>query len=226
MLKRYAVPTTVLAVACLMASVWVSGQSSESKYHSAGISQAGNIAYPLNTQAPGFVTLDVSVDASGAVQNINVIRDVAPLTAAAQTAVNSWQFTGAALEGKHVSGVVRVDVAFNPYNPSGVGLPGETLQAPNGSASGKFVPAGLQKATYAQYPPDTVAGGTVVLKVAVGKSGKVHGVTTLQGTGVLATSATAAAKNWVFAPALYEGKPVGSEVVVVFVFATPQAGTR
>jgi outer membrane biosynthesis protein TonB len=216
----------LFAVVSLMAGVWARGQSSEQKYHAAGIAQGGDIPYPINTQAPGFVTFDVSVDASGSVQGVNVVRDVPPLTAAAQGAVRGWQFTGAALDDQHVQGTVRVDVAFNPFNPAGVGLPGETLQAPTGGARGKFVPAGLQKANYATYPPNTVAGGTVVLKVAVGKTGKIHGVTALQGAGVLADAASAAAKTWVFAPALYDGKAVGSEVVVVFVFANPAAGTR
>jgi hypothetical protein len=217
--------TGILTGTSLLAGVWVRGQSA-GKYHAAGVEQAGDIAYPINSQAPGFVTLDVSVDASGAVQGVAVVRDVPPLTTAAQSAVKGWQYTTATLDGQGVAGTVRVDVAFNPYNPGGVGLPGETLQPASGGASGDFQPAQLQKAGYATYPPNTVASGTVVLVVHVGHDGKVRGVNAVRGKGALYGAAMTAARAWVFAPATYKGNAVGSDVVVAYVFASPQAGTR
>jgi TonB family protein len=196
------------------------------KFHAAGILRAGDIAYPMNTRAPGFVTLDVTVDASGAAQNVTVVRDVPPLTSAVQSAVKGWQFTPAISDGQRAPGTVRVNVAFNPFNPGGVGLPGEALQPPSAGASGDFQPAGLLKANYANYPPNTVAGGTVVLKVHVGKDGKVGEVRVLRGSGPLSGAATVAAKTWVFAPATYKGSVVGTEAVVAFVFVGAEAGTR
>ncbi|MGB2636481.1 MAG: TonB family protein, partial [Candidatus Acidiferrum sp.] len=190
----------------LMAGVWVKGQSAGGTgYHAAGVAQGGSIPYPINAQTPGFVTLDVSVDASGAVENVTVVRDVPPLTAAAQGAVKKWQFTGAIADGQAAAGVVPVDVAFNPYNPSGAGLPGESLQPPSTTVSGDFQPAGLVKANYAVYPPNTVASGTVVMMVRVGSDGSVHRVRVLRGKGVLADAATAAVKTWGFIAATYKG---------------------
>jgi len=203
-----------------------SAPAQDSKYNAAGIAQAGDIAYPLNAQAPGVVTLDVSLDASAAVQNVTIVRDLPPFTAVAQNAVQGWQFTPAIVEGQGVAGAVRVHVVFNPYNPGGVGLPGLSLQPAAGGAAGSFQPAGLQKANYASYPPNTVASGTVVLQVHVGRDGKVHGVLVARGKGALIGAATSAAKSWVFSPATYRGGAVASDVVVVFVFPLPQAGTR
>jgi len=213
-------------VLVLATSAW--GQAGAGKYHSAGIAQAGDIAYPMNSQTPGLVTLDVSLDATGAVQNVAVVRDLPPFTSVAQSAVQSWQFTPAMVNGQGVAGTVRVNVVFNPYNPSGVGLPGETLPpaSSGGGASGDFQPAQLQTAGYATYPPNTVTSGTVVLQVHVGSEGKVHGTVVVRGKGSLSGAATKAVKTWAFAPASYKGKAVGSEVVVAFVFASPQAGTR
>lgn len=210
----------------LLLATAAGAQGGGGKYHSAGIAQGGDIAYPMNSRAPGFVTLDVSLDAKGTVQNMAVVRDVPPLTSVAQSAVQGWQFTPAMVDGQGVPGTVRVNVAFNPYNPSGVGLPGESLQSESGGAGGNFQPAQLQKANYATYPPNTIASGTVVLQVRVGSEGKVHGALVVRGKGALNAAATAAAKTWVFLPATYQGKAVASEVVVVFVFASPQAGTR
>jgi TonB family protein len=216
-----------LFVLSLMAGVWVKGQSAGGAgYHAAAVAQGGSIPYPINSQAPGFVTLGVSVDASGAVQNVTVVRDVPPLTAAAAGAVKNWQFTPATVDGQAAAGVVPVDVAFNPYNPSGVGLPGESLQPPSTTVGGDFQPAALVKANYAAYPPNTVASGTVVMVVHVRSDGSVHRVRVLRGKGVLTDAATAAVKTWGFTPATYKGSTVGGDVTVAFVFATPQAGTR
>jgi TonB family protein len=225
-IRPVAVVAGSLWVVSLMAGVWVRGQGSGGKYHAAGIAQAGDIAYPMNSSAPGFVTLDVSLNASGAVQSVSVVRDVPPLTSAAQSAVKGWQFMPAMVDGQGVAGVVRVNVAFNPYNPEGVGLPGESLQAPRGGEPGKFQPAGVTTANYARYPPNTVTSGTVVLRVHVGHDGKGNGVIVVRGKGPLSGAATEAAKTWAFTPAMYGGKAVASDVVVVYVFAAPQAGTR
>jgi TonB family protein len=215
--------TSVMGMLVMATATWAQNGP---KYHPAEISQAGDIAYPINPSSPGFVTLDVSVDASGAVQNLTVVRDLPPLTGAAQGAVKGWQYAHATLAGKGVPGTVRVIVAFNPFNPSGVGLPGEPLQPASAGAGGDFQPAGLQKANYAIFPPNAVAGATVVLKLHVGKSGKERDLSVVQGTGVFSDAAVAAVKTWVFSPAMYQGKAVGSEVAVAFVFPSAEMGTR
>jgi TonB family protein len=216
----------LLAGISLTAGVWVKGQSPAGKYHGAKLRQAGPIAYPMSSREPGFVTLDVSVDSSGAVQNVVVVRDVPPLTAAAQSAIKGWQFSPAKLDGQTVAGVVGVTVAFNPYNPSGVGLPGKSLQPASSAATGDFHPPQVQKAHYANYPPDTVASGTVVLDVRVGADGAVHFVASVGEKKVLTAPAVSAVKTWTFSPATYKGQAVSSDAAVLFVFAAPQAGTR
>ena len=214
----------VAVAGMLLAAAGACGQSGN--YHGAGLAQAGSIAYPLSSGSPGFVTLDVSVDASGAAQNVSVVRDFPPLTSVAQSAVQGWQYTPALVNGQAAAGTVRVNVVFNPYNPSGVGLPGASLQAATGGASGDFQPAQLNAASYATYPPNTVTAGTVVLQVHVGSSGNVKGVVVVKGVGSLSGTARKAVKTWQFAPATYQGKAVASDVVVAFVFASPEAGTR
>jgi TonB family protein len=215
----------LLVLASLMAGV-VKGQSTTGKYHCAKLRQAGQIAYPMTSQQPGFVTLDVSVDSSGSVQNVAVVRDVPPLTAAVQSALNGWQFSPAKMDGQSVAGVVGVTVAFNPYNPSGVGLPGESLQPASSAATGDFHPAQVQKAHYAIYPPNTVASGAVVLDVRVGADGAVHFVAPVGDKRALTTPSVNAVKTWTFAPATYKGQAVACDVAVIFVFASPAAGTR
>jgi outer membrane biosynthesis protein TonB len=215
---------TVLGAALFATVAWA--QSGAEKYHAAKVVQASDIPYPLNTRTPGIVTLDVILDSSGKVQNTVVIRDVPPLTDAVQTSVKNWQFSQATENGQAVNGLVQINVAFNPFNPSGVGLPAAPLQPPGSNGGGTFHPASLQSASYAIYPPNTVAYGTVVLQLRVGSDGKVHKVTPIGGKEELSTPSITAAKTWGFSPATYKGKSVGSDVVVVFVFAPPQAGTQ
>jgi TonB family protein len=197
-------------------------------YHGAAVGHAEGIIYPMNSRTTGIVTLDISVDVTGTVQNVRVVRDVPPLTSAAQSAVQGWQFTPALVNGQAAAGTVRVNVVFNPFNPSGVGLPGASLQPANnssGATRGDFQPAQVTAASYATYPPHTVMAGTVVLQVHVGSGGEVHGVIVARGTGSLSGTASKAVKTWKFTPASYEGKAVASDVVVAYVFAPPAAGT-
>lgn len=197
-------------------------------YHAAGVGHAGEIAYPMGSRTTGIVTLDVSVDATGAMQSSRVVRDVPPLTNAAQTAVQPWQFTAALVNGQPAAGIVRVNVVFNPFNPSGVGLPNPPLLPAdnNGQAiSGGFQPAQVTAASYAAYPPHTTSAGTVVLQVRVGSDGKVHGAIVARGTGSLSGTSVRAVKTWQFAPASYQGRAIVSDVVVAYVFASPAAGT-
>jgi hypothetical protein len=197
-------------------------------YQDAGIARMGDIAYPVNSSTTGIVTLDVNVDATGEIQNLGVVRDVPPLTAAAQSAIMSWKFTPAGVSGHPAGGTARVHVVFNPYNPSGVGLPGAPLQpaaSKAGAANGDFVPADVKTASYATYPGNTVTAGTVVLELRVGPEGTVDGLRVRRGLGKLAGPVTRAVKNWTFVPARYKGSPVASAAFVAFVFAPPAAGT-
>jgi TonB family protein len=197
-------------------------------YHGAGVGHAGDVTYPMNSRTTGIVTLDISLDAAGTVQNVEVVRDIPPLTSAAQSAVRSWQFTPAMMNGQATAGTARVNVVFNPFNPSGVGLPSPPLQPANsnsGTTSGDFQPVQATAARYATYPPHTVMAGTVVLQVHVGSGGQVHGVIVVRGTGSLSGTASKAVKTWRFTPATYKGKAVASDVVVAYVFASPAAGT-
>jgi outer membrane biosynthesis protein TonB len=202
------------------------GSGSTTKYEPAKATSTSDIAYPPQTRTPGMVTLDVSVDGSGAVQNIVAVRDVRPLTSAVESAVNGWKFSPAMQGSQSVPGVVCVDVVFNPFNPGNVSIPNKPLPPPKtgGTVSGVFQPPDVTTANYAVYPPNTVASGTVVLDVKVGPDGSA-GFKILRGAGVLATAVTSAIKTWVFVPGTYEGKPVTSHMVVAYVFVSPAVGT-
>jgi TonB family protein len=158
-------------------------------YHAAGLARGGEIAYPINSRTTGIVTLDVSMDAKGAVQMVDVVRDVPTLTSAAESAVKSWKFKPALANGQAAAGTVRVHVVFNPYNPGGVAMPNAPLQpasSKGGESSGEYQPADVKTASYATYPVNMVAGGTVILR----DDGKVEGARALRSVGTLTAAAT------------------------------------
>jgi outer membrane biosynthesis protein TonB len=218
----------MLVVALVLAfAIEAGGQASDSaKYEPAKAASTSDIAYPPQSRTPGMVTLDVSVDGSGAVQKVFAVRDVPPLTSAAESAVNGWKFSPAMKGGQPAPGVVRVDVVFNPFNPGDVSIPNKPLPPPEtgGAVNGVFQPPDVRTANYAVYPPNTVASGTVVLDVKIGPDGSA-GFKVLRGAAVLSTAVTRAIKKWVFVPGTYEGKPVTSHLLVAYVFVSPAVGT-
>jgi outer membrane biosynthesis protein TonB len=213
-------------VLLLATGMW--GQGNPGRYLTAGIARSGEIDYPILSRTTGFVALDVSVDASGRVQKVKAVLDVPPLTSAAESALKSWRFTPATLDGHAEAGTVRLVVVFNPFNPGGVAMPSGSLQPADGKAAatnGEYQPPQLKGARYAVYPANTVAGGTVMLELHVGSGGKVEGVRVLRWKGAVAGAATRAVKDWEFAPASYRGEPVKSEILVAFVFPSQAAAT-
>ena len=218
---------TVLAGTMLFAAgLW--GQAAGEGYRPAGVTKGGDIVFPADSAVTGLVTLDINVDKTGTVQNVTVIRDLPPLTAAAQDALKNWQFGPAVRGGRMEAGDVRVEIVFNPFNPGGTGIPGGNEPAATDADGNdmEFQPAQVASAAYATYPENTVASGTVILQLNVGPDGTVNGARVFRGSGPLAGAATRTAKSWQFTPATYKGTAVTSVVPVAFVFANPAQGTR
>jgi TonB family protein len=69
-------------------------------------------SYPMNTVAEGVVILQLRISPSGSIENIRVVRDISPLTNAAQAAVQKWKFSPAQSSGRHVPGTAIVAISF------------------------------------------------------------------------------------------------------------------
>lgn len=68
--------------------------------------------YPINTVTEGVVILQLRIDPSGSIESTKVIRDIPPLTNAAQAAVREWKFSPAQSEGKPLPGTAIVAISF------------------------------------------------------------------------------------------------------------------
>jgi TonB family protein len=218
----------VLLVLILALASITTAQSEPPKYESVSLVTASDVGYPPAARSAGMVTLDVTVDSSGAVQTVQAARNVPPLTKAAEDAVRQWNFHPATKDDEPVSGVIRVNVVFNPFNPSDVSIPNKPLPQPEGAAAnvpGVFRPSDVKSADYAVYPPNTVASGAVILDVQIAEDGSVQDVSTVRGAEPLTSASSKALQNWQFTPATYEAKPIVSHEIVAFVFVRPEIGT-
>ncbi|MGH9431405.1 MAG: energy transducer TonB [Terriglobia bacterium] len=73
----------------------------------------------------------------------------------------------------------------------------------------------------AEYPPTSVAYGTVVLQVTVGKLGSIDDVKVIHDIPSLTQEAERTVRKWKFRPATFDGKPVASLMVASFTFSRP-----
>src|SRR5208282_5543383 len=127
------------------------------------VTAASDIPYPMDNIASGLVSLAVNVNAAGQVDNVQVVRGISGLTEVATTAVNTWSFSPGKLDGVAVSSTINVQVVFNPGTLQDQNLPllpGALVTPPLPAG---YLPPQMAQATYAVYPANSVATGTVVL---------------------------------------------------------------
>ncbi len=192
-----------------------------SPFSPAGITSASNIAYPLNTLASGAVSLLLSLDSSANIQNVQVLRDSPPLTSSVQDAVQLWTFTTALLHGAPVASEISVTTIFNIFNPAGGAAAQSLVLAPSQSVypdASQFMPPQISSASYANYPANSVAQGTVVLDVTVGVAGQPKQFRVVYGVAPLTQTAINAVKTWGFNAATIKGQPVSAHIIIAFVF--------
>src|SRR5947209_15720728 len=84
-----------------------------------------------------------------------------------------------------------------------------------------FKPAEVVSATNAQYPPNSIAEGVVVLDVSLTERGQVVEVGALRDIPSLTSAATSEVQSWRFKPASQDGMVQASAMTVAFVFCPP-----
>jgi len=100
-------------------------------------------------------------------------------------------------------------------------LLGVMLSAKGQKSSLNFQPPQVLTTVEPSYPANTVAGGTVVLKVTVSASGEIKDVLVLQQAAGFTQQALEAVRKWKFKPATLDGKPVTASIPVAFSFSQP-----
>ena len=192
-------------------------------FQNAQVVSASDIPYPPQSIAVGTVVLEVTVSEKGKVENVLPIREIASLTEAATDSVKNWQFSPASLDGTPVRSRTTVAVTFNPaaIPASNVPLPPLSPKANSRDETVPPHPIDVLAATFPQYPINSVAFGTVVLRVIVDKTGKVAKTVPVRRIPSLTSPAIRVLGEWKFKPAEFDGKPVPSSIALAFVFRLP-----
>jgi hypothetical protein len=217
-------PSVVAFLLSLAMIIAPPSSAADSPFVPPRVLSATDIPYPVNTMVPGIVMLLLHLDDAAKIQNVQVLRDVPPLTSTAQTAIQSWTFAPAALNGHPVPARLSISVVFNPFNPGGVAIEGLKVPlppTPPGPEDSDFNPPQVTTGQFAIYPVSSIAFGTVILDVSIDKSGGIAKVHVIRGVPSLTPQSVKAVKSWVFRAATYKDQPVTSHLVVAFVFPSP-----
>ncbi|HXW61190.1 MAG TPA: energy transducer TonB [Candidatus Acidoferrales bacterium] len=218
--RRYSVLLLVLTV---LSSTSISARSP--KFVSPVLLTAGDIPYPVASIASGIVSVTVNLDAAGQLQSVQVLRDIPSLTSPTVAAIKQWTFAPGKLDDNPVPSSLNVSVVFNPavLQTRRLALP-SVQPAPPPHPQG-YLPPEISAAFYANYPPNSVATGAVVLNVVVGDSDQIRKVSTIRAIPSLTSQARAAVNAWSFNSATFQGKAIESDVIIGFVFRSPAAGS-
>ena len=221
-IKRMIGITAWLALSiCLPAGTPLSAPHKTPQFISPGVVRASDIQYPVNSMAAGAVSLLLSVDSSGKIQNIRILREFPSLTTSVENAVQTWTLTPAILNGRTVSSELPVTAIFNIFNPAGGAAYQSLVLAPPNAIpveDSQFAPPQINTASFAKYPADSVSVGTVVLDVTVSKTGNLLNIQVIRGVPTLTEQAIIAVKTWGFIAATIQGQPTDAQMVIAFVF--------
>jgi hypothetical protein len=178
-----------------------------------------DITLPIPCAEIGTVVLDALITESGEVQKVEVRRDSPCLTQIAVHAAEDWKFSPATLAGKAIASRMPVAVTFRPSSRLAAAVPLPPLIPQSEEAiQAEFQPAVVIRATFPNYPDETVAIGTVVLEATLSAAGKGGEIKVLRDIPLLTEEAKAAVGDWRFMPATFNGNPVRSKIVLAFVF--------
>ncbi|HEY2119287.1 MAG TPA: energy transducer TonB [Candidatus Acidoferrum sp.] len=187
--------------------------------------KAGPIPYPASSLDAGVVTLSINLDNAGQIARVNILRDLSSVSGLAISAVHSWTFSPATLDGKPVPSNLVANIVYDPgfLGADNIPLPPPAQVQPITKNGPAYLPAQLTNASFAPYPQKTKAQDSVVFNVSLDANGNVAKVATLRDVPPLTASALGALKKWSFSPATYDGNPIVSTMVVAIVFHSPSA---
>lgn len=210
----------LLLVCCAMSSL------AQATFKPAEVTSAPDIPYPIRSIADGVVVLDVSLDATGAIAGLNVVRDIPSLTSAVTSSIPSWKFSPALLHGEPETSVMRIAVVFRPRSylaasPAFTAILSEAN--PDHTRHSEVLP-GITSVAYPQYPVNAVVPGTVVIQVTVGKTGAIQRAKLVRDLPPFSQFGLNALNRWRFQAATLDGKPVPSNLAIAFIFAPQPSG--
>ena len=197
-------------------------------YKPAEVTSAGDAYVPYQIVTDGLFVLDVSLNKSGGIQEINALRDPGSMFGAARTSVKAWTFQPAFQGGQRVPSRMTLSFVYRPPNNGGAGAVRPKDFSPvlptNDSDTGEpggYVPVGIVSFDYPTYPVNSVSWGSVVVQLTIDESGNIAKTAFLHSLGGFNNLVSEALKKWRFQAATFDRNPIRSKTVIAFVFQTP-----
>jgi TonB family protein len=170
-------------------------------------------AFPAQALLGGEVELDSLIDAHGRLVEIRVVRGASPFLEKVLSAVQTWSFAPARLDGQPVP--ARIGITFQFSQSRQPARPPEVRRYDEPSrvwADRGAVPVVTVEPSLGASGRD----GQVILYQSIGSQGQIGSTKVLGGAAWLAPAALAAAKGWRFIPGRHAGGDSGSTAIVVF----------
>jgi len=172
--------------------------------------------YPSQSLFGGEVVLDALIDTRGRVTDTRVVRGAPPFLESVLSAVRTWSFFPARLDGLPVAARVGITFQFSQsYEPLRA-TPAHEFDEPlpdspdRGALPVSTVPS--------QYPSASAEEGSVILYGLVGPQGQLTSVQILRDSESLSAPALAAVQQWRFVPGRLGGRDIESAAIVVVAF--------
>jgi Trypsin-like peptidase domain/Gram-negative bacterial TonB protein C-terminal len=175
--------------------------------------------YPPQALFGGDVLLDALIDATGKATDIRVIAGDDPFVDPALSAVRTWSFKPAQMDGHAVEArigiVFQFPQSFLPRHTSKERKHAEPLEGSDDQGPLPIL------TVEPDYPVNSIAEGSVGLYNLVDSEGHVTSTSTLLDVGSLTGPTASALRRWRFAPAKQAGIVTESAVIVVETFRRP-----
>jgi TonB family protein len=173
--------------------------------------------FPWGSRAAGIVVLEVDVDARGTVRGINTVKDLAPFGDVLRTAVSSWSFEPARDGGQAVDHPILVTGLFRPAM---VMFPAPPPPPPPPADAPTSIPFPLEIGI-PPYPPNRIGTAAVLVEIDIDDSGTVTSAKIKGETTGFDDASLDAARRWVFRPAQYKNRDIGSRGYILFIYRQP-----
>jgi outer membrane biosynthesis protein TonB len=174
------------------------------------------VPFPAQSLSGGEVLFDALVNSSGKLEDIKVVQGESPFREKAASAMRTWTFQPALVDGHAVG--ARIGIAFQFPQTY---LPASTRRAHSHEEHLENSPerGALPVVTVEpDSPPDDIAEGSVILFDLVDSQGHVTSTQELYGSDSLTPAAEAAARQWQFMPGKHRGTETESAAIVVILF--------
>jgi TonB family protein len=177
----------------------------------------------------GVVILEATTDVYGRVQNVRVLRSIPMLDKAAIDAVKQWIYEPMIIEGRPRGIVFTVTVRFQKKDKTATTEAAKrdgAVRITAAAAAPKIIK--MVDPVYPEIARTARVEGTVILEATIDIYGRIQNVKVLRSIPLLDQAAIDAVRQWVYEPAVIDGKPQSVSFTVTVVFTLhknkPQVG--